>query len=109
MTKRNNMKKSIQIQHTILLIVIISTFIIVIGASYVTNKQMITELCNIDDSPLITPFQTGGALIKLLKINTIFNLVVGFILGITITQTAIYLKEVAKNNNNHKNKAKTIV
>ena len=103
------MKNGLQTQHIILLIVIISVFIIVIGASYILNRQIITELYPLNNSPLITPLQTSGELIKLLKINTIFNLVVGFILGITITQTAIYLKEVAKNNNNHKNKAKTIV
>ena len=87
-------KQRIQIIQTVLLILILA---ILLTAIYCFNQYIVVELCNIDNSPLVTDFEFIAFL----------NLLTGMLVGHTILRIAIIVKKNIRNN--HKNKAETIV
>lgn len=99
-------KQRIQIIQTVLLILIL---VILLTAIYCFNQYIVVELCNIDNSPLVTDFeaQLAHELSLMVKFIAFLNLLTGMLVGHTILRIAIIVKKNIRNN--HKNKAETIV
>ena len=99
-------KKRIQIIETVALTLALA---ILLTAIYCFNQYIVVELCNIDNSPLVTDFeaQLAHELSRMVKFIAFLNLLTGMLVGHIIFKIAVLIKRNI--NNNNKNKAETIV
>lgn len=99
-------KKRIQIIETVALTLALT---MLLTAIYCFNQYLVVQLCNIDNSPLLTPLeaQLAHELSRMVKPIAFLNLLTGMLVGHIIFKIAVLIKRNI--NNNNKNKAETIV